>query len=429
MNTKIGLACMSVLILAAGLSACNSNNSDKKIPADTQSTSAPKADLTLPDGFSATIVADSLGHLRHMAINANGDVYVNFSSLQDGKGIYMLKDTNRDGILDKIKAFAAYPGTGITIHNGYLYSASNTGVFRYKVNDKGEVIDTSNAEEIVQGLVDSARDNSKSIALDDQNNLYVTVGSYNDACRQEGSGKGIPGCPLLDSVGGVWQFKADKLHQSYGDAVHYAKGIKNAVGLAWNDNTHSLFATQHGRGQFDDKFPQYYTSKQSQELPAETLYELHKGSDAGWPFVYYDPFQKKLILAPEYGGDGKKTASKKYQDPIAAFPAHLAPDDLMFYTGNAFPEKYKNGAFIAFHGQSPALKEGYFIAFVPFKEGKPSGNWEIFADNFAGEDLKNPTGPLEFRPVGLAQSPDGSLYVSDDLKGAIFRIAYTNEKK
>lgn len=149
----------------------------------------------------------------------------------------------------------------------------------------------------------------------------------------------------------------------------------------------------------------------------------------GWPFVYYDPFQKKLILAPEYGGDGKETGSKKYQDPIAAFPAHLAPDDLLFYTGSMFPEKYKNGAFIAFHGQSPSLKEGYLVAFVPFKDGKPLGEWEIFADNFAGEDLKDSTGIIQHRPTGLAQGPDGALYVSDDLKGDIFRIAYNKEKK
>jgi glucose/arabinose dehydrogenase len=339
----------------------------------------------------------------------------------------MLSDTNKDGNLDKVTGFAGYSGTGIVIKNGYLYSASNSGVFRYKLNDKGVVVSPDDAEEIVQGLVDRKRDNSKSIAIDDQNNLYVSVGSYSDACREEGSGKGIPGCPLLDSVGGVWQFKADKLHQSYGDAVHYAKGIKNAVGLTWNSNTNSLFATQHGRGQFDDKFPQYYTSKQSRELPAETLYELHEGSDGGWPFVYYDPFQKKLILAPEYGGNGKETASKKYQDPIVAFPAHLAPDDLLFYTGNSFPAKYKNGVFIAFHGQSPELKQGYFVAFVPFKDGKPSGVWEIFADNFAGEDLKNPTGPIQHRPTGLAQGPDGSLYVSDDRQGAIFRISYAKK--
>src|SRR6185437_6948883 len=289
MNTKILSACLVALTLAVGLSPYD--NSNNKLAAETESPLAVhRAILKLPDGFSATIVADSLGHLRHLAINTNGDVYASLSSLEDGKGIVMLSDTDKDGNLDVKTSFAGYPGTGIAIKNGYLYSASNTGVFRYKLNDKGEVIDTGKSEEIVQGLVARDRDNSKSIAIDDQNNLYVTIGSYNDACRQEGSGKGIRGCPLLDSVGGVWQFKADKLHQSYADAVHYATGIKNAVGLFWNTNTHSLFATQHGRGQFDDKFSQYYTSKQSGELPAETLYELHKGSDAGWPFVYYDPF-------------------------------------------------------------------------------------------------------------------------------------------
>lgn len=425
MNRKILAACLAAIIILSGLCACKNNSTSS----ESKNVPVRKADLKLPAGFSATIVADSLGHLRHMAINTNGDVYASLSSLEDGKGIYRLSDTDKNGSLDKVTTFGNYPGTGIAIKNGYLYSASNTGVFRYKLNNKEEVIDADKPEEIVQGLVARDRDNSKSIAIDDQNNLYVTVGSYNDACRQEGSGKGIPGCPLLDSVGGIWQFKTDKLHQSYGDAVHYAKGIKNAVGIAWNTATNSLFATQHGRGQFDDKFPQYYTSKQSTELPAETLYELHQGSDAGWPFVYYDPFQKKLILAPEYGGDGKKTASIKYQEPIVAFPAHLAPDDLLFYTGDMFPEKYKNGAFIAFHGQSPELKEGYFVAFVPFKDGRPSGDWEIFADNFAGEDLKNPTGPIQYRPTGLAQGPDGSLYVSDDMKGAIFRITYTKGKK
>jgi glucose/arabinose dehydrogenase len=426
MNTKI----LAVLIIVAGLSACNNNGSNNNNPAtETENAPVPETDIKLPDGFSATIVADSLGHLRHIAINTNGDVYASFGSLKDGKGIYMLNDVNKDGILDKIDSFADYPGTGIAIKDGYLYSASNTGVFRYKLNDEGRVIATDKPEEIVQGLVDKGLDNSKSIAIDDENNLYVSVGSYNDACREEGSGKGIPGCPLRDSVGGIWQFKTDKLHQSYGDGIHYAMGIKNAVGLAWNPNTHSLFATQHGRGRFDDRFPQYYTSEQSQELPAETLYELHKGSDAGWPFVYYDPFQKKLILAPEYGGDGKKQAPKKYLDPIVAFPAHLGPDDLLFYTGKMFPEKYNNGAFVAFHAQSPALKQGYFVAFVPFKDGKPSGDWEIFADNFAGEDLKNPTGPIQYRPTGLAQGPDGALYVSDDVKGTIFKITYSNEKK
>ncbi|MGZ3763025.1 MAG: PQQ-dependent sugar dehydrogenase [Mucilaginibacter sp.] len=415
------------LVVIAGLTSLQGCR-DKNSTAENKNSAVSQTNLKLPAGFSATIVADSLGAVRHLAVNSHGDIYVKLNALKDGKGIYFLTDTNHDGKMDKKIGFGNYPGTGIIIKNNELYASTNTGVFRYKLNNAGAVVDTGKPETIVQGLIDRKRDNSKSIAIDDQNNLYVTVGSYNETCRKEGSGEGMPGCPLLDSVGGIWQFKANKLNQGYPDAVHYAKGLKNVVGVNWNSSTNSLFAMQHGRGSFDDKFPQYYTTKQSSELPAETMYELHRGADAGWPFVYYDHFQKKKILSPEYGGDGKKVIEGKYLDPIAAFPAHLAPNDLLFYTGSMFPEKYKNGAFIVFHGQSPQLKKGYLVAFVPFKNGKPSGDWEIFADNFAGMDLTKPSGPLQYRPMGLAQGPDGSLYVSDDLKGTIFKITYSAKK-
>jgi glucose/arabinose dehydrogenase len=423
---KIALyvACFfSAATVLATLPGCGSK------PAENKNADLYKADLKLPAGFSATIIADSLGPLRHLTVNSRGDIYADVSSLKDGKGIYFLSDTDHDGRIDKKTGFGNFPGTGILVKNNELYASSNTGVFRYKLNDKGWVMDTAKAETIVRGLVDKGRDNSKSIAIDDQNNLYVTVGSYNETCRKEGSGAGMTGCPLLDSVGGIWQFKTNKTDQSYSDAVHYARGLKNVVGINWNSSTNSLFVMQHGRGAFDDKFPQYYTAKQSAELPAETMYELHRGDDAGWPFIYYDQFQKKKIVAPEYGGDGKKAVSDKYIDPVVAFPAHLGPNDLLFYTGNMFPGKYKNGAFIVFHNQSPQLKKGYLVAFVPFKNGKPSGDWEIFADNFAGVDLSKPAGAIKHRPMGIAQGPDGSLYVSDDLKGTIFRIVYSGKEK
>jgi glucose/arabinose dehydrogenase len=296
------------------------------------------------------------------------------------------------------------------------------------LNDKGEVTDTGKAEMIVHGLVDRGRDNAKAIALDDNNHLYVAVGSYDETCA-DASGHGIPNCPLLDSIGGIWQFSTTKSNQSYSDAVHYAKGLKNAVGVDWNEATKSLFATSHGRGSLNAKFPKLYTPEQDQALPAETFYELNKGADAGWPYVYYDPFLHKKIISPEYGGDAKTAGSGKYLDPVMDFPAHVAPNDLLFYTGNMFPEKYKNGAFIVFHNQSQSLKKGFLVAFVPLKNGKASGPWEVFADNFAGVDLRSPTDPFQHRPIGIAQGPDGALYVADDLKGTIFKITYPAGKK
>jgi glucose/arabinose dehydrogenase len=291
-------------------------------------------------------------------------------------------------------------------------------VYRYQLDKNGEVIKPESPEKIIMGLVNHNRDNSKSIAVDNNNNIYVNVGSYQNACLIDADSKKAPDpCPLLDSVGGIWKFKINRLNQQYKDGIRYATGFKNVVGLDWNTQTKTLFVMQHGRDQLHDLYPDYYTVEQQNLLPAETMYELHAGSNGGWPYVYYDHYQHKKMLSPEYGGDGKKTGGKNAIDPIVAFPAHLAPDGLLFYTGNQFPAKYKNGAFIAFHGKSTELQQGYLVAFVPFVNGKPSGKWEIFASNFlAGKD--------QHKPCGLAQAPDGSIYVSDDAKGTIYRIEY-----
>jgi glucose/arabinose dehydrogenase len=386
------------------------------------------AGLTLNPGFGASIVANNLGSVRHIAITKEGDVYAKLERAKDGKGILFLKNTN--GKLEEQNGFGDYGGTAMRIHDGYLYASSNTDVYRYKLNNNDEVTDPSNPEKIVTGLLDHGEHNSKSVTLDDAGNIYVNVGAYSNSCqvldRTPGS-MGRPGCPILDSAGGIWQFKADKADQHYGDGVHYAIGLRNVVGLDWNKQDNTLFVMQHGRDQLHDLFPQYYTDQQSAVLPAECMYEIHKGDNAGWPYIYYDQIQKKQILMPEYGGDGKKTADKKYLDPEMAFPGHLAPDDLLFYTGDQFPEKFKNGAFIAFHGswnRSPEPQAGYFVVFVPFSNGKPTGNWEIFADGFAGaKDISSPA-KAAHRPCGLAQGPDGSLYVSDDVKGTIYKIVY-----
>jgi glucose/arabinose dehydrogenase len=389
------------------------------------------AGLKLSAGFGALKVAEQLGAARHIAVDGNGDIYVKLGRLKDGKGIYYLHDNNNDGKADVTNGFSNYAGTGITIKNGYLYTSSNTDIFRYKLDAGGKVVNADNPESIVSGLLDRHEHNSKSITLDNAGNIYVNVGAYSNACQEKDRTKGSPGmqgCPILDSAGGIWQFKADKPNQRYGDGIRYATGLRNVVGLDWNTATNTLFVMQHGRDQLHDLFPDMYTTQQSAELPAECLYELHQGSNCGWPYIYYDQFQHKKIVAPEYGGDGKKEGGENAQDPVYAFPGHMAPDGLLFYTGNMFPEKYKQGAFIAFHGswnRAPEPQKGFFIAFVPFKDGKPSGDWEIFADNFAGGAEFVSPGKAKHRPCGLAQGPDGSLYISDDSGGTIYRIIYT----
>ena len=393
------------------------------------------AGLKLPAGFKATLFADTIGSARHIAITSNGVIFAKLMyPNKAGNSIIRLQDQNKDGVADNIKGWAKYGGTGIYVKGNRLYASSDNDVYLYQLNEKDEVVNPLTPTTIVKGLLAKNQHASKSITLDGQNNIYVNIGAYSNACQEKDRMKGSKGmfpCPILDSAGGIWKFNGNKENQVYGDGERYATGLRNVVGLDWNTQTNSLFVTQHGRDQLNSFYPELYSSEQSAELPAETMYEIHKGDDAGWPYVYYDPYQKKKILSPEYGGDGKLEGGKNALDPLVAFPAHMAPMALLFYKGNQFPAKYKDGAFIAFHGswnRAPLPQEGYFVAFVPFKNGKPNGEWEIFANGFAGlggdDKVMNPR-KAKTRPCGLAQGPDGSLYVSDDSRGSIFKISFT----
>ena len=395
------------------------------------SAAAPdNAGLTMPTGFTASVVAENMGRARHIVATAQGGLYVKLERLKDGKGIFYLKDTNGDGTMETVKSFGNYYGTGIAIKNGYLYASSDQDVYRYKLDANGEVIDAENPQRIVKGLWDKRQHASKSLELDDAGNIYVNIGAPSNSCQETDRTKGSKGmspCPILDSAGGIWQFKVDLTDQGYHNGVRYATGLRNVVGLDWNQQENKLYVTMHGRDMLYTLYPEMYDSTASAELPSETMYAINKGDNAGWPYVYYDHLQQKKILSPEYGGDGKKTGGENAIDPLVGFPGHMAPNALLFYTGNQFPEKYKQGAFIAFHGswnRSPLPQEGYYVAFVPFKNGKPSGKWEVFANGFAGAAVVKNTRDAQHRPCGLTQGPDGSLYVSDDAKGTIYKISY-----
>src|SRR3954465_2409371 len=389
--------------------------------------------LKVQQGFGAIIMIPELGKNRHLAVNPNGDIYVKLERLSNGKGILVLRE-DANGKAKLVGGFGKYGGTGIAFKNGYLYASSNDDVFRYKLNNKTEVIDSANPERIITGLVNRRQHETKSIALDNAGNIYVNIGAPSNSCQIQDRAPGSPGkdpCPILDSAAGIWQFKIDKLNQSYAEGVRYCTGTRNIVGLDWNNDVNELYAMQHGRDGFYQMFPEYYDSVASAELPAEEFLLVMKGSNFGWPYCYFDQLQDKKILAPEYGGDGKKTGRCEGVDrPLIGFPGHWAPNGLLFYTGNMFPEKYRHGAFIAFHGswnRAPLRQAGYKVVFVPMKDGKPSGQWEIFADGFAGVEQVSNTRDAKHRPCGLAQDKDGSLIVSDSVKGTLYKIIYTGK--
>ena len=399
--------------------------------------------LLLPGNFEAVVVADSLGSARHLAINDNGDIYVKLrASYPDGSNVAM-RDEDNDGKADIIKRFGVYNdpmgyGTAMRINNGYLYYSSTDKVFRCKLRP-GELLPDTTQELI---LTDDYRNDphgfnhtAKPVAFDDKGNLFIPFGSPSDVCQEIDRVPSSPGqnpCPQLDEHAGIWMFDPNKKNQTIKDGKRYATGIRSAVAITWNPDDKNLFIVQHGRDEMHRTWPEKYTIWQSALLPSEEFLRIKEGADAGWPYYYYDQMQGKKLLNPEYGGDGKIAGKgAEYEQPLIGFPGHWAPNDLLFYTGDQFPARYKHGAFITFHGstiRAPYSQSGYFVAFVPFKDGKPSGPWEVFADGFSGMDTIVNTMDANCRPMGLAQGPDGSLYISDSRKGRIWRIMYKGDK-
>lgn len=402
----------------------------------------PNGGLHLPDGFEAIAVINQLeGKARHIAVNDNGDIYVKLRQPDEDGGNAALRDTDGDGRADVIKKFGHYKvsgnyGTGMRIHNGYLYYSSQTEVFRQKL-EAGELVPSSEMETIVIDDHESGRREhiAKPMAFDHQGYMYVQFGGPSNACQEPKRTPGAPGqdpCPQLESHAGVWRFSADEPNQLQSKAYRYATGIRSLVGLEWNPMDSSLYSVMHGRDDLLRLFPDRFSPWQSALLPAEEFIRITEGADFGWPYCFYDQIQEQKVLAPEYGGDGTIVARcSTFTKPLMGFPGHWAPNDLLFYQGDQFPARYKQGAFVAFHGstnRAPYPQSGYIVAFIPFENGAPTGAWEVFADGFARVDTIVSVSDAVFRPMGLAEGPDGSLYIAETEHGAIWRVKFTGDK-
>jgi mono/diheme cytochrome c family protein len=258
--------------------------------------------------------------------------------------------------------------------------------------------------------------------------IYVDVATATNSCQAQNRTLESPGlnpCSELNTRGGIWRYDADKTNQMFTPTERYATGIRNGEGFAIEPNG-QLLVTQHGRDQLHANWPKLFKPEQEATLPAEELLLLKQNGDYGWPECYYDAFMRKLILSPEYGGNGKAIGvCANKLGPIAAFPAHWAPNAMVQYDKERFPAHYRQGVFIAFHGswdRAPYPQGGYNVVFQPLEGDRASGECEIFADGFAGA-VKSPA-DAEHRPTGLAVGPDGALYISDDVRGRIYQITY-----
>jgi glucose/arabinose dehydrogenase len=440
MNARIRFGVSATALFASTLLVATAANAQSACSGD-------NGGITLSPGFCATIFADSLGHVRQMAVAPNGVLYVNTWSgvyynndtPHAGGFLVALQDTKDSGQADKIDRFGPTAadgdkgGTGLAIYKNYVYAETNDRIVRYALPAQG-IAPTAAPETVVSGLPVTGDHPMHPFAIDARGDMYVDLGSATNACQGENRMPGVPGekpCNELKTRAGTWLYDANRLDQHFLPAQRFATGIRNGEGFSF-DSTGRLYVTQHGRDQLYENWPKLYNAAEGQNEPAEELVQLRRGGDYGWPECYYDYTQKKLVLAPEYGGDGGKTVGVCAQklEPAAAFPAHWAPDDMKVYEGTAFPSAYKDGAFLAFHGswnRAPGPQGGYNVVFQPMHDGKASGPFVVFADGFAGA-IKQP-GRAAHRPTGLAIGPDGTLYISDDYAGRIWRVTFHGDKE
>lgn len=351
----------------------------KSVPA----TDARVASLKVPAGFRIQKFAEKAGEPRMMVVRPDGTVYV---SRRSGD-ILMLKDTNNDGKADTQQVVLTKKQVhGLAIRGEELYFITVTDIFKAKFNPDGTL---GTPDSLVGNLPDGGQHPNRTLAFGPDGNLYVSIGSTCNECTE-----------TRDENATLVVMKPDGTGQRI-----FAKGLRNTIGFDWHPTSKELYGMDHGIDWYGD-------DEQREELNL-----LKDGGHYGWPYIYGEG----KINPQDEPDEPIETFKKKATNPLLTYTAHSAPLDFMFYTGQQFPAEYRNDAIVTFRGSwNRAKPSGYKVALVEFDAaGKPTR----FTDFITGWLVDNNDSHFG-RLVGLAQNPDGSLLISDDTNGVIYKVSY-----
>ncbi len=384
--------------------------------------------LSLPEGFCALVIADDLGPARHMAVTAEGDLYVALRDLGDEVGgIAALRDTDGDGRMDEQMRFGENAGTGIRVHSGYLYFGEDRRVMRYPLHEQYLGPADGDPEVIAAGFPVAGLEAGKTLAFDGRERLYVSA-AHTDGCAGDTAAReSFPhgGCVQAPPAGGIWRFDAHMPGQDrQEDGEPYATGLRHALAIAWNPVAESLYAIQQG-----DHEPATgeTISGATDIMTAAELLRITAGSDFGWPHCYQDGAWQ-VPRTPSLQDDDNARCPLERPPPELTFHRTRDPADMLFYGNGNFPGHYHGGAFITFGSTQGGSHQGGVIVFVAFTDdARPTPYIATFASGPSPHEASGVDGDRQFQPMGLAAGPDGSLYVTDSRYGRVWRIMYLGE--